>query len=251
MLVRLRRRSGRSYGRPMRRLTVAVVAAWLGITAAAGAQTTSSATSGTPGKRTRLHFDVDSTLAPVSGRIPKGLAFTAPAGYTVDLGAVAKRCKSIQATLNECPAKSKFGSGTLVIQVTQPDQVRDVQVPLSFYLKSTKDVFAVAFLAGTRVIPGTIATTSGMVLTFDPLPDPPQFPNVTYLLKRVTIDIGASRKVTTRSGRHKRGKARKRVRSFLTNPKTCSSAGSWATSVTFTYPDGTSNDLAAPVACKG
>src|SRR3954453_13663034 len=148
----------------MRRFTLFTVSAWLGLTAVAGAQATTTATPSAPGTATALHFDVDATLPPVSGKIPKGLEFTAPAGYKVDLQAVAKRCKQLQATLDECPAKSRIGKGSLVIQVTQPTQVRDVTVPLDFYLQTNKRVLAVAFLAGTRVIPGTISRTGGMAL---------------------------------------------------------------------------------------
>jgi hypothetical protein len=227
----------------MLRTILFALAACLGLATTAHAQAVSTATPNTPGKGTQLQFDVDATLPPVAGRIPKGLTFTAPAGYKVDFRAVNKRCKQIQATLDECPDKSRIGTGSLIVQVTQPTQVRDVNVPLSFYLKSKKDVFAVAFLAGTRVIPGMIQTSNGMVLNFNPLPDPPAFPQVSYLLKRVTVSVGASRKVVKKTRRGRKS----RVRNFIRNPATC--PGSWASTVTFTYPDATFDVLPAPTAC--
>jgi hypothetical protein len=230
----------------MVRITLLAAAAWLVLAAAAGAQVISTAKPAKPGKATRLSFEADATAPPMAGRIPKGLTFTAPAGYRVDFRAVTKRCTQLQAKLDECPAKSKIGKGTLVVEVTQPGQVRNVNVPLSFYLKSKRAVIAVAFLAGTRVVPGRISASRGMVLEFNPLPDPPVFPQVSYRLLSVSVEIGAKRRVVTRTARKKR---RRVVRSFLRNPAKCS--GSWASSMTFTYSDGTNDVLPAPTACAG
>src|SRR5215212_1047234 len=64
------------------------------------------------GKATTVAWAVDGLAPPVSGRIPRSLVVTAP-GFRLDRRAVAKRCRELQAKLNECPRKSKIGTGTL------------------------------------------------------------------------------------------------------------------------------------------
>jgi hypothetical protein len=82
------------------RLRVALPLALAGclVTAAsASAQTTGTATSAVAGgKATTVAWAVDGLAPPVSGRIPRSLAVTAP-GFKLDRRAVAKRCAELQA----------------------------------------------------------------------------------------------------------------------------------------------------------
>jgi hypothetical protein len=211
------------------------------IAAPAGAQATSVATPNMAGKASRLQFDVDATLPPVSGRVPSALSFEAPSGFRFNTRAVAKRCSQLRASLNECTSKSRFGRGSLVIHVATPEGERDVTVPLQLHLRSKTRVFAIAFLAGTRVVPGTLDTSGRLALRFDPLPSPPPFQGVSYSLRRVTVNIGTSRRV-------KRKKRRVRI-SLLRNPETCV-AGAWASSAALTFPDATTAVLPAPTSCS-
>jgi hypothetical protein len=233
----------------MRRTILLAVAAWLSLAATAGAQATPTATPNTPGKGSALTFDVDTTLPPVAGKVAKGLTFTAP-GFRLDPTAVPKRCKPLQATLDECPAKSKVGGGTLAIQVDALGQLRVTEIPINFYLRSKKAVYAITKISVTRATPGTISTSGGAVsFAFTDLPDPPPFPNVSYALQRVTVKLGVTNKITKVV--RKKGKKRKRTttrRSFLTTPSSCD-AGSWASTVGFGYADGSSEVVPTPMAC--
>jgi hypothetical protein len=184
----------------------------------------------------------------VAGKVPKALTFTAP-GFRFDPRAVPKRCKPLQSTLDECPAKSRIGTGTLVIQVNALGQLRTTEIPMSFYLRSNRAVYAITKISVTRATPGTISTSGGAVaFSFTDLPDPPPFPSVTYALQRVTVTLGVTNKVTKVV--RKKGKKRKRTarRSLLRTPSSCD-GGSWASTVGFGYADGTSELVPAPMPC--
>jgi hypothetical protein len=226
---------------------ILAVAMWLIVAVSAEAQAVATATPNQPGKGTRLHWDVDGTLPPVSGRVPSSLTMSAPAGFVLNRKAVAKRCKPLQARLDECPRKSRIGSALMVIHVDKPAGPSDLPVDIKLYLGSSNKVMAVAFLAGVRVVPGKIERANGIALIFDPLPEPPVIPGVSYQFKRVTVDLGASRKVTRRV---KGTKRRRKVRLHLVRTPPECAAGTWATTVALGFPDATRALLAAPAACS-
>ena len=236
----------------MRRTILLAAAAWLSLAGTAGAQATSTATPNAPGKGASLTFDVDATLPPVAGKVPKALSFTAP-GFRFDPKAVARRCKPLQSTLDECPAKSRIGGGTLAIQVNALGQLRVTEIPIDFYLRNSRAVYAITKISVTRATPGTISNTGDAVsFAFTDLPDPPAFPNVTYALQRVTIQLGVSRKVTTVVRKKKKGrKAKKRTttHALLRTPTACDVTGAWASTVGFGYADGTTEAVPTPMGC--
>jgi hypothetical protein len=216
--------------------------------ASASAQTTGTATSAVAGgKATTVAWAVDGLAPPVSGRIPRSLAVTAP-GFKLDRRAVAKRCAELQAKLNECPRKSKIGTGTLTIIVHRPDRVNEVAFDVVLYHGKGTKILAVTDFIGIRVVPGRLTRSGGVQLTFDPLPTPPEIPGVqiTYQFKGVSVSLGAKRKVVERVGPRRR---RRTLRySLVRTPKTCD-GGSWPATATLGFPDGTSLPLATPMAC--
>jgi hypothetical protein len=239
----------------MRRIVVLFLTSTAGVLAAAApaaSQGISSATPSKAGKASSLHFEVDGLAPPISGRLPSALALTAPSGFRMNLEALSRRCRQEAAKLNECPAGSLMGNGLLVVTVTAPDGVRDVNIPVNVYLHSSRRILAVAFVFGWRVVPGTLNAADGIAIGFDPLPAGPPFPNVSYALKRISFDFAARRVIKERKVKRVNGKrrvvVRKRRVSLITNPRTCK--GSWTLSITLRFGDGTVTPLAAPTRCS-
>ena len=223
-----------------------VIAGCLVTAASASANATGSATPAVAGhKPTTVAWDVDGLAPPVLGRIPKSLVVTAP-GFKLDRRAVAERCSDLQAKLNECPRKSKIGTGTLTIVVHRPDRVNEVAFQVALYQAAGTKILAVTDFIGIRVIPGRLTSSGGVQLTFDPLPTPPQIPGIviTYEFKGVSVNLGAKRTVVKRV----KGKRRKVRHSLVLTPKKCN-GGSWAATAALGFPDGTSLPLPTPIAC--
>jgi hypothetical protein len=227
----------------MRKIALVTAAAVLGVAAPAAALSVSTATPNKAGKPSSLHFDIDGLAAPIGGRIPLTLQLTAPRGFQINLQAVAQHCGQEAAKLNECPAGSRFGKGALVIGVTTPQGVRTVTIPLNVYLHSNSKVLAIAKVFGWQVVPATIDARHGLVVRFNPLPQGPPFPGVTYALKRITLDFGATRMVSQRTGK----KVKKTRVSLIRNPMRC--AGSWASSALLTFKVGPAAPLSTPTTC--
>jgi hypothetical protein len=228
----------------MRRIVLITIGTLLATAGSAAAQATSTATPDRTGRGSKLHFDVDGLAAPISGRLPSALQLKAP-GFGVNLNAVAKRCSQESAKLNECPRASRLGVGTLVVGVTAPGQVRDATIPINVYLHSKRQILAVAYVLGWRVVPATFGAAHGLVVNFDPLPKAPPFQGVSYTFKRISFDLGTRRTISTR----KRGGGRvKRRVDLIRNPAKCN--GTWASSVALKFPDGSVTPLAAPTKCS-
>jgi hypothetical protein len=233
------------------RLRAALPLALVGCLAPAASASADATGSATPavagGNATTLAWAVDGLAPPVSGRIPRSLVLTAP-GFKLDRRAVAKRCGELQAKLNECPKKSKIGTGTLTIIVHRPDRVNEVPFNIVLYQAKGTKVLAVTEFIGIRVIPGRLDGSGGVRLTFDPLPTPPEIPGIqiTYEFKGVSVRLGAKRKVVKRVG--PRRKRRTFRYSLVRTPERCD-GGSWAATATLGFPDGTSLPLPTPMAC--
>lgn len=224
------------------------VAGCLVTSVSASADPSASATPAVAGgKATTVAWDVDGLAPPVSGRIPRSLLVEAP-GFRLDRRAVAKRCRMLQAKLDECPRKSQIGTGTLTILVHRPDVVNEVAFAIVLYHGRGARVLAVTDFIGIRVVPGRLAKSGGLRLSFDPLPTPPEIPGVeiTYQFKGVSVTLGAERRVVKRVGR-------RRVRrafdySLVRTPERCDT-GSWAASAALGFPDSTSLELPTPMTC--
>jgi hypothetical protein len=220
-------------------LTVLLAAA-----APAAALTAATATPDKAGKPSSLHFDIDGLAAPIGGRIPLTLQLKTSPGFRVNLQAIAKRCSQESAKLNECPAASRFGRGVLVVGVTTPQGVRTVTIPLYVYLHSNTKILAIARVFGWQVVPATLDAHHGLVVRFDPLPQGPPFAGITYALKRITLDFGATRMISKRAGT----RVRKTRVSLIRNPTRC--RGSWSSSVVLTFKVGPAASLGTPTACS-
>jgi hypothetical protein len=217
--------------------------------ASANADTTGSATpAAAGGKATTVAWAVDGLAPPVSGRIPRSLTLAAP-GFGLDLRAVAKRCRELQAKLDECPKKSKIGTGTLTIVVHRPDRVNEVAFEIVLYHGKGTKVLAVTEFIGIRLVPGRLIKAGGVRLTFDPLPTPPEIPGVqlSYEFKGVSVRLGAKRRVVKRVTPRRKRTFRY---SLIRTPRTCH-GGSWPATATLGFPDGTSQPLPTPMACTG
>ena len=226
----------------MRKIALITVAGLLGAAAPAIALTTTTATPRKAGQPSTLHFDIDGVAPPVSGRLPESLTVSAP-GFRVSLNAIAKRCSEESAKLNECPAGSRIGSGSLVVAVTASGKVRIVTIPLSVYLHSNKSILTIAKVFGWQVVPATLDTRHGLVVRFDPLPAGPPFPGVSYALNRITLNFGATR-VVKRHGPI----AKARRIGLLRNPLSC--RGSWPVTVTLGFRDATVAPIATSTMCS-
>jgi hypothetical protein len=226
----------------MRRFALIAVASLLAAAPSAIADATTTASPAKAGQPSTLHFDINGVAAPISGRLPKALQLTAPRGVRVNLKAIAKRCSSESAKLNECPAASLIGKGQLVVEVIQQGKgMRQVSIPLTVYLHSSTRILAVARVLGWQVVPGTLSTRGGFVVSFDPLPAGPPFAGVSYTLNRIIISLGGTRVV-------KKGKRRTKL-TLLRNPAKCS--GSWNSSVALTFRDGSpTQQIPTPIGCS-
>jgi hypothetical protein len=193
--------------------------------------------------------DVDGLAPPVSARIPRSLLVTAP-GFRLDRRAVAVRCKELQAKLDECPKKSKIGTGALTIIVHRPDADNTVTFDVALYHGSGSKVLAVTDFIGIRVIPARLTQSGGVRLSFDPLPEPPVIPGVeiTYDFKGVSVRLGVKRKVVKRVGPQR--KRRTFRHSLVSTPEKCK-GGSWPATATLGFPDGASVRLPTPMECRG
>jgi hypothetical protein len=236
----------------MRRTVPLTLVLFLASAAPAAAQTSTTVSPDHAGKASRVELGVDALAPPVGGRLPTALTVTAP-GFRMNLKAAAKRCSSESAKLNECPRSSRIGTGSLLVGVTAPDQVRDVNIPLTVYLSTKHKILTVAKVFGWQVVPGTLSRSGGFAMTFSPLPQGPPFPGVSYTLKRITFDFHARRTIRHRKVRRVHGKRRVRVVkqrvNLITNPRTC--AGTWATAISLTFTDGSVTPLAVPATCAG
>jgi hypothetical protein len=235
----------------VRRIVLLTMAALLATAGPAAAQATSSATPDEAGKPSTLRFNVDGLAPAIGGRLPSALRLTAP-GFKVNLDALSKRCSEQAAKLNECPRGSLMGKGSLLIGVTAPDGVRDVNIAINVYLHSRTKIFAVAYVFGWRVVPATLKTRRRFVVDFDPLPEAPPFAGVSYTLKRISLAFGANRVIRRRVVRQVDGTRRmvtiRRRGHLLRNPATC--RGRWGSSMSLRFWDGTETPLAAPTPCS-
>jgi hypothetical protein len=159
----------------------------------------------------------------------------------------------VSASLNECPGASQVGTGSLVIRVTYMGKSHDVTFNLRMYLRSNHALYGVTFLAGVRVVPGTLVRANGLGLDFNPLPKPPVFAQVTYALESITLNLGASHRVVTVTHRKVKGKRKRiikrRTLDVIQNPGTCTT-GSWPATVTLSFPDSAPTTLQTPIACR-
>jgi len=228
---------------------LAALLALAAITAPGAAQAVNTATPNGAGKGTRLHPELDARRPPVSGRIPTETTLSVQEGYRFDPKAVARRCTADQAEQDACPAASAVGTA----EVTAAYAGYDVVVPIRLYLAKPQQAGDLAGVAAVATLLGSTRSTFGRVVRTTEAPfglsvvlptpggDVSGYP-ITF--KAFKADIGARRVVKQRVGR----RTRRVRRSLITNPRTCD--GTWASRARFTFGDGSTAAVDAPIACS-
>jgi hypothetical protein len=237
----------------MCRLPLLTVIGVVGLAGTATAQVTVTATPQRAGKASHVQFAINGAEAPISARIPSALSLSLPSGFSLDRAVAPKRCRTLSAKLNECPAASQIGTGSLTITVFYTGHApRNVTFHLRIFMRTSTSVIGVTFLSGWRVVPATLSDQGGVSLDFNPLPTPPVFAQVSYALDQITINLGTTHKIVKVRKVKVHGHLVRRhktvVHSLLHNPTSCST-GSWPASASLAFPDGTSLNLPAPIAC--
>ena len=233
------------------RTPLATLICFLAVVAPAAAQATATATPNKVGKGTKLHIELDATQPPVSGRIPTSTTLSAQAGYRFNGKAVAARCTLEQAQQDACPVKS--GIGTAVVTAEYGGMT--FPVPLRLYLAKPQQAGDLAAFEAVATLLGSTYAAEGRIVrtTTAPfglqviLPTPGGLGSFPATFKAFKADVGVSRTVKVKKGR---GKKRRTVRvrhNLITNPKTCT--GTWASQAAFTFEDGSTATVDAPIAC--
>jgi hypothetical protein len=226
----------------------------LGLAGTATAQVTITATPQRADKASRVQFVINGAEPPISARIPSALGLSLPSGFNLDPAVAPKRCGTLSAKLNECPAASQIGTGSLTITVFYAGHApRNVTFHLRIFMRTSTSVIGVTFLSGWRVVPATLSNHNGVGLDFAPLPTPPVFAQVSYAFDQITIDLGTTHRIVkvrkVKVHGHVVRKHKTVVHSLLHNPTSCAT-GSWPASASLAFPDGTSLNLPAPIACR-
>jgi hypothetical protein len=227
------------------RTLLATLCAFGAIAAPAAAQATATATPNGTGKGARIHTTLDATQPPVSGRLPAQTVLSVQPGFTLDLEAVAKRCTAAQAGRDACPAKSKIGSAV----VRADYQGTPITVPIALYLAKPAQAGdlagfeAVAQLLGTHAVAGRIVRSATGTSIILPTPGGNAISGFGATFESFTSDFGVSRVVRKKVHHH----VRKRRHYLIRTPATC--PGSWSSNAAFTFGDGTTAQIDAPIAC--
>ncbi|MEA2124090.1 MAG: hypothetical protein QOI80_872 [Solirubrobacteraceae bacterium] len=235
------------------RTLIVTLCAFGAIAAPAAAQATATADPNTVSAGTQLHQELDATGEPVNGRVPTQTVLSIEKGFALDTKAVAKRCKETQAQQDKCPAKSAIGTAEIRAAYTG----YDIVVPVRLFLAKPQQPGDLAGFAAVATVVGSTRATMGRIVTAeaDPygisviLPSPAgDLSGFPITFKSFKSDLGASRVVKKRVGR-KGHKHIKRTRHFLIRtPPTCTT-GTWASNAVFTFSDGSTAELLAPIAC--
>jgi hypothetical protein len=256
------------------RRTIFITAAFaLALSGSARAQ--DSAISGslvpnTPSAGSALHVAIGGATPELGGALPESITLGLQRGFKLDLKAVAARCDALHAPTADCPAASRIGGGQALVHASgliNTDVPATIDVFLAESVQSgdlasvvlrvnvgnqSKAVQARLRAPATGPI-GYELSVSGFASSV------PTLPGLTFSLKSLTLDIGATRKIretvkkrvrVTRKGKRVTitRKVRKTVRhDLIRNPKTC--PGAWGARVTVRIA-GTDRvkDLAVPCA---
>ncbi|MDX6680233.1 MAG: hypothetical protein QOG94_272 [Solirubrobacteraceae bacterium] len=240
----------------MRRITITTAALVLTLAATAHAQETTIAGSLTPntaGAGTRVHVEVGGAAPELAGALPESVALGVQRGFALDARAVAVRCTGDAATTGKCPVQSRIGVGQAVVR-TSGFLNRDIPATLDVFLGDAVapgDVASAVVVISAAGLSGTVRTRLlapatgpvGYELRIEGIAAAvPAIPGVAFGLRSLSLDLGASRKVTkttykrvrvTRHGRRVtvRRKVKRRVTyDLLRNPTTC--GGAWGVRLT-------------------
>jgi hypothetical protein len=190
----------------------------------------------------------------VSG-VATSIVVDAARGFKADPRAVSALCTAAEASARACPAASEIGHGDIKTHVTTSIGAGsgDYDILANSYLAPKQqpgDIAGVVLLASTQTAAGPqyFDTTGrllkpasgpyGVELRFDNLPAvAPPIPGVTVTVTVDSIELvaGASRRVTTGTGKQRKTT----TYSLFTNPATC--RGRWTGKFTAVFATGTLN----------
>jgi hypothetical protein len=235
------------------RTLLATACAFGAIAAPAAAQATATATPNTVKTGTMLHTELDASGEPVNGRVPTQTVLSIERGFALDTKAVAKRCTHSKAQQDKCPPKSAIG--TAEIQADYNGYT--IVIPVRLFLAKPVEPGDLAGFEAVATVLGSINATTGRIApaTVDPygisviLPSPggdlSGFP-ITF--KSFKSDLGATRVIKTKVGRKHHKHIKKTTHSFIRTPPTCAT-GTWASNAVFTFGDGSTAEVLAPISC--
>ncbi|HEX8073414.1 MAG TPA: hypothetical protein VF545_00390 [Thermoleophilaceae bacterium] len=223
------------------RATVACAVLALAAPAAAHAAGTASVDPNVAGKASTATIDV--SFDDSGGQNPDSVVVRVARGFKFDPRAVAEKCDKAHAQGNDCPAKSKIGTGTSDLTVSSTNGLfppTKTTAALELFLApklQSGDIAGVvahykeASTGRQGSITGRIVAeasgTFGLDARFDDIRAslaPPEGFNVH--LDRLRASFGAHRTVKKKvKGKHGKKKVKKIRRNLIRNPKTC--AGSW------------------------
>lgn len=218
----------------------------------------------------RLEPNTPSAASRLAGRTPSAVVLSVQRGFRVDPRAAAGRCTPQQAEELACPDDSRVGAGTAVVTAKSlllPGGMQDYEATLGFFLGAPRrdgDLAAVVVTVREpktnvrETLTGRLVAVADGAFAYEIRFEGPQRatmalpPGVTVELKRLRVEIGAQRTVTTtrrvrRKGRVLRVK-RRTVLALVTNPSRCS--GTWSGRLRTAFADGGEESFALSVPCR-
>jgi hypothetical protein len=219
----------------------------------------------------RVFVDFDPRAAGAGSTAPQALFVDFQRGARFDPRGRKRRCDDAQAGKLACPRKARIGSGLVegtARGILLPGGHQDFSVALELFVAKPRHAGDVADIIAQYREPKSgrsgfrrarvlrlASGPFGVEVEID-VPAAPSVPGVTVELNRIRLSAGGTaryrkvrRKRVRRHG-HVRIKriVRKRRRSLITNPRTCT--GSWRAQLRVQYPDHTST-YDATVPCQG
>lgn len=257
----------------MRRTIFITAVLALALTGSARAQDTAISGSlipNTPSAGSKLHVAIGGAAPELGGALPDSITLGLQRGFTLDLKSVAARCDALHAPTADCPAASRIGSGQALAHASGLINT-DITATLDVFLAQSVQagdlasvVLRLTFGNQTKAVQARLRAVATGPVGYELIvtgfaASIPAFPGLTFSLKSLTLDIGASRKIretvkkrvkVTRNGKRVTvtRKVRKTVRhDLIRNPKTC--PGAWGARLTLRIA-GTDRvkDLAVPCA---
>ncbi len=235
-------------------VTAVLVLALAGAARAQDSLITASLAPNAPAVGSTLHVGVDGAAPELAGALPESLVLGLQRGFALDLVAVRSRCDASHASIGDCPASSRIGSGQALVRATGFINA-DIPGTISIFLADrvragdlASVVLRVDAAGSSRAVRARLIAPRTGPLAYELIATGfaaaiPTLPGVTFTLRFLTLDITARRTVTTtvtkrvrvtRNGKRVTIKRRvkRRVRhDLIRNPKTCA-AGNWVARVT-------------------
>ena len=256
----------------MRRTMLVTTALVLVLAGTARAQDTTFSSSlipNTPGAGSKLHLSIGGAAPELTGAVPESLTLGLQRGFKLDVATIATRCDASHATLGDCPAASRIGSGSALVHASGLVNA-DVPATIAVFLADPVQagdlasvVLRVEAIGQARAVRARLLALPSGPIGYELLATGfasaiPAIPGVAIALRGLVLDIGVRRNITTtvvkrvkvtRNGKRVtvRRKVKRKVRhDLIRNPKTC--PGSWVARVTVRVA-GTDRARDVPIPC--